>query len=79
MSIPQAWQCVNARLFGQRYLACNAGCSLVVCSWRPVSCPPGLLAGRRIDAPPSQQVDVTFKKAPRAKGRRGAQPELDLR
>jgi hypothetical protein len=40
---------------------------------------PGLLAGRRIDAPPSQQVDVTFKKAPRAKGRRGAQPELGLR
>jgi len=38
-----------------------------------------LLAGRRIDAPPSQQVDVTFKKAPRAKGRRGVQPELDLR
>ena len=29
------------------------------------------LAGRRIDAPPWQQVDVTFKKAPRAKGRRG--------
>jgi len=39
----------------------------------------GLLAGRRIDAPPSQQVDVTFKKAPRAKGRRGVQPKLDLR
>lgn len=28
---------------------------------------------------PSQQVDVTFKRAPRAKGRRGVQPELDLR
>jgi len=37
------------------------------------------MAGRRIDAPPSQQVDVTFKKAPRAQGRRGVQPELDLR
>jgi len=38
-----------------------------------------LLAGRRIDAPPSQQVDVTFKKAPRAKVLREVQPELELR
>jgi hypothetical protein len=38
-----------------------------------------LLAGRRIDAPPSQQVDVTFKKAPRARVLREVQPELELR
>jgi len=27
-----------------------------------------LLEGKRIDYPPSRQVNVTFKKAPRAKG-----------
>lgn len=29
----------------------------------------GLLTGKRIDYPPSAQVNVTFKKAPKAKGK----------
>jgi hypothetical protein len=37
-----------------------------------------LLAGAKIDMPPLSQVNVTFKKAPRARGKAGRQGELGL-
>ena len=36
-----------------------------------------LLNGKRIDCPPLGQVNVTFKKAPKAKGKATEQPELE--
>ncbi len=36
-----------------------------------------LLNGKRIDCPPLGQVNVTFKKAPKAKGKAAEQPELE--
>ena len=36
-----------------------------------------LLTGKRIDCPPLGQVNVTFKKAPKAKGKATKQPELE--
>jgi hypothetical protein len=35
-----------------------------------------LLEGKRIDYPPSKQVNVTFKKAPKAKGRKAREKKL---
>jgi len=35
-----------------------------------------LLNGKRIDCPPLGQVNITFKKAPKAKGRKAEHPEL---
>jgi DNA modification methylase len=37
-----------------------------------------LLSGKRIDMPPLHQVSVTFKKSPKAKGRKGEQTEMGL-
>ena len=37
-----------------------------------------LLAGKRIDMPPAQGVNVTFEKAPRAKTTKGKQKQLEL-
>jgi DNA modification methylase len=37
-----------------------------------------LLDGKRIDYPPSQQVNVTYKRAPRAKAKKGEQIEMAL-
>jgi len=38
-----------------------------------------LLEGKKIDMPPIRQVNATFKKAPKSKGKKGEQPELPLR
>lgn len=35
-----------------------------------------LLTGHKIDYPPAGQVNVTFRKAPKAKGKKEAHPEL---
>ena len=37
-----------------------------------------LLDGKRIDYPPSKQVNRTFKKAPKAKGKKAVQKDLGL-
>ena len=37
-----------------------------------------LLAGKKIDMPPIRQVNMTFKKAPRAKGKKGEQAEFPI-
>lgn len=37
-----------------------------------------LLEGKKIDMPPAQGVNVTFEKAPRAKGTKGKQKQLGL-
>ena len=37
-----------------------------------------LLAGKGIDMPPIRQVSTTFKKSPKAQGKKGEQVELDL-
>jgi len=37
-----------------------------------------LLKGKRIDCPPLGQVNVTFKKAPKAKGKREPNPEIEF-
>jgi hypothetical protein len=36
-----------------------------------------LLTGKRIDCPPLGQVNVTFKKAPKAKGKSAEEPGLE--
>jgi hypothetical protein len=37
-----------------------------------------LLAGKKIEMPPVGQVNVTFKKAPKAQGKKGEQGDLRL-
>ena len=37
-----------------------------------------LLAGKKIEMPPVGQVNVTFKKAPKAQGKKGEQGDLGL-